>query len=122
MNGATAEPCVKTTRSPSRASITMMGPSHHFLRTRMNAHSSPTIPSFSRVPSMPMVFASVSFSVELEERAPVHVLAERRLVALVEQVVSHRQVVHVGSHEAEVGVVGRAHDRLAADVERGVDD
>jgi hypothetical protein len=51
MNGAIAEPCVKTTRKPGSASIWSMGSSYHFLRTLMKAHSSAKTPNFSYDPS-----------------------------------------------------------------------
>src|SRR5512144_1564221 len=117
MNGATAEPCVNTTSSPSSASITTMGPSHQALRTRMKAQSSASSPSFSRDSSNAIRDASI----QLVQTAPVYILAQRGLVLLVQQVVPHREVVHVGAHEAQVGVVGRADDRLPAHVERRVD-
>src|SRR5438132_1412476 len=155
MNGATADPCVNITSRPSRASITTMGPSHHFLRTRMKAHSSPMMPSFSRDSSNAIAFpfnaedaemngevaenaqnqdtsASSLFSlcdlcveepsVQLEQRAPIDVLAQGRLVLLVEQVMAEHEVVHVRAHEAQVGVVGGADDRLAPHVDRRIDD
>src|SRR5262245_40995925 len=40
MNGATAEPCVKTTRAPKSTSTSTIGPSHHFFRTRRKSQSS----------------------------------------------------------------------------------
>src|SRR6185369_12064580 len=40
MNGATAEPCASTSSPPKRTSTRMMGPSHHFLRSRRNAQIS----------------------------------------------------------------------------------
>src|SRR3972149_4697383 len=111
MNGATAEPCVNTTSRPSSASISTIGPSHHFLRTRMKAHSSAKIPNFSRDPSNAIrVFVSgsqftatrllqrspsSSRSVQLVERAPVHVLAQRRLLPLVEHVMAEHEPVPV---------------------------
>src|SRR5262249_6582774 len=41
MNGASAEPCAKAIRSPTMSIVTTSGNNHHFLRTRMNAQSSP---------------------------------------------------------------------------------
>src|SRR6266699_1648397 len=119
MKGAIAEPWVKTTSRPSRASMTTIGPNHHFLRTLMKAHSSPMMPTFSLVPSNAI---EAPRSVQLVETTPVHVFAQGRLLLLVEDVVPEHQVVHVRPHEAEVGVVGSAHDGLAPDVEGGVDD
>src|SRR5262245_15673887 len=113
MNGATAEPWVKTTSRPSSASITTMGPSHQALRTFMKAHSSDTMPSFSRDSSNAMDKTSVQFV----QAAPVYILAQRGLLRLLQQVGPHHQVVHVGAHEAEVGVVGGADDGLPAHVE-----
>src|SRR5213593_5265378 len=40
MNGASAEPWANTSNAPTRNITTRIGSSHHFLRTRMNAHSS----------------------------------------------------------------------------------
>src|SRR5262245_21202603 len=40
MNGATAEPWVRTTRPPNSTSTTTMGRSQNFFRSRMNIHSS----------------------------------------------------------------------------------
>src|SRR5512134_2599911 len=106
MKGAIAEPCVKTTSRPSSASISTIGPSHHFLRTFMKAHSSGMMPTFSREPSNAIPSPSSRIrSVELVQRAPVHVLAQGRLLGLGEQVVAHHEVVHVRAHEAQVRVV-----------------
>ena len=54
MKGARADPSVNTIRTPSRSRKIMIGPSHHFLRIRIKAHSSPNIPirffmSFTRL-------------------------------------------------------------------------
>src|SRR5215212_11163738 len=103
MNGATALPWVRITSRPRRPSIRTMGPSHHFLRTRMKDHSSPMMPSFSRDSSN-----AISPSIERVLCPPVHVLAERRLFFLVKEERTHHERVHVRAHEAEVGVVGRA--------------
>src|SRR5262245_56586001 len=120
MNGATAVPWVKTTKRPSSTSISTIGPSHHFLRTRMKAHSSPRMLSFS-LDSSKAIAKILAKSVRLEQRAPVDVFLERRLVALREQIGPQHQIVHVRAHEAHVGVMRRADDRLAAHVERRVD-
>src|SRR2546428_9951637 len=40
MNGARADPCANTTSAPTRSITKRIGSSHHFLRTRMKAHSS----------------------------------------------------------------------------------
>ena len=45
MNGARAEPCVRTMKKPRSRRTKMIGPSHHFFRTLMNAHNSPKIAS-----------------------------------------------------------------------------
>src|SRR5215813_15512763 len=100
MNGATADPCVKITSRPSRASIRTMGPSHHFLRTLMKAHSSPMMPSFSRDSSK----AIPDPLIQLEQRPPVHVFPQGGLLLLLQEVMAHHQLVHVGAHEAQVGV------------------
>src|SRR6266540_3565582 len=41
MKGASTDPCAKTMSVPTTSITTTMGSSHHFLRTRMNAHNSP---------------------------------------------------------------------------------
>src|SRR5262249_12588185 len=43
MNGATADPRARTRRPPKGTRARMMGPSHHFLRSRRNAQSSPVM-------------------------------------------------------------------------------
>src|SRR5947199_955578 len=43
MNGATAEPCVKTIRLPRKTSAMMMGSNQNFLRSLIKAHSSPSM-------------------------------------------------------------------------------
>src|SRR5437868_1159515 len=56
------------------------------------------------------------WSVQLE--APLIVLTKRRALPLLREIaVSGRKNLDVGSHEAAEGVLGRAHDRLAAHVE-----
>jgi len=40
MNGATADPCVKTISAPSNAIIMKIGASQYFLRVRIKIHSS----------------------------------------------------------------------------------
>src|SRR6266704_353775 len=86
MNGAIAEPWVKTTSRPSRASMTTIGPSHHFLRTLMKAHSSPTMPIFSNAIQLSSADTMMppAQSVQLVETTPIHVLAQRGLLLLVE--------------------------------------
>src|SRR5213595_3941945 len=66
--------------------------------------------------------ASSEASVELVEAPPVDVVAERRLPPLLQHARAEREGVHLGAHEAEVGVLRGAHDRLAADVEARVDE
>src|SRR5262249_24854990 len=110
MNGATAEPWVKTTSRPSRASIRRIGPSHHFLPPRMKPHSSPRMPLFSRDPSKAIddsTWVRPIGLVQLEQGTPVHVLAQRGLLLLVEEMMAEHEVVHVRAPEAEIGVVGR---------------
>src|SRR5437016_1718083 len=57
------------------------------------------------------------YSVQFKFLEPVDILVERFLVFLFEQEVLQEQEVHVGPHEAEVGLFRRAHDRFAAHVE-----
>src|SRR6266536_3835374 len=124
MNGAIAAPWVKTPSRPRRASMTTIGPSHHFLRTLMKAHSSPTMPIFSNAIQLSSADTMMppAQSGQLVETTPIHVLAQRGLLLLVVDEVPENQVVHVRPHEAQVGVVGCADDVLAPDVEGGVDD
>src|SRR5207253_2034234 len=60
------------------------------------------------------------YSVELVLAPPVDVVPEGRLRCLVEEERAEDEVVHLGPHEAEVGIARRAHDRLAPDVEARV--
>ncbi len=46
MNGAKAEPSVRTMRAPSNTRKTMIGASHHFLRALRKSQNSRTIESF----------------------------------------------------------------------------
>src|SRR3990172_7683875 len=110
MKGATAEPSVSTISTESRSIVTMMGPSHHFFRTRMNAHSSPKIVSRSRKPPVERAIChllpcGLGALVELEPLPPVEVLPELGLLPLPEDLVAEHEDVHVRPHEAEVGVV-----------------
>src|SRR5688572_11570086 len=63
-----------------------------------------------------------SYLVELVILAPVALLLESGLRLLVEQERAEHQVVHLRPHEAAVGVLRGADDRLAAYVEAGVYD
>src|ERR1035437_205217 len=56
MNGASAEPCAKTSSRPTIIRTTMIGRSHHFLRTFMNSQSSPTIPCLAMLRSSELSF------------------------------------------------------------------
>src|SRR5262245_8634368 len=133
MKGASAEPSVKTMSIPSSSSTSMIGPSQNFLRTRMKSQSSRKMLSFSRrlslnpmslppetrpfQPTMPArprprtapagPAAGPGHSIQLEEIAPVDVLGQRLHLPLVEDEAIQHQVVHLGAHEAEVGVMGR---------------
>src|SRR4030042_3611418 len=102
MNGAPAEPWVKTTSRPSRASMRPSGPSHHFLRTRMNAHSSARIPTFSFVPSN----AISRLLIQLVQAPPVDVLAERRRLLFCEHVGPEDEGGPGRPHAAQVRGVG----------------
>src|SRR5262245_53046111 len=110
MNGATAEPWVRTISTESSSIVTTIGPSHHFFRTRMKAQSSPKIdirPELERAIDSPCPRASLS--VELEALPPVEILVQLGLLLLEEDLVAEHEHVHVGPHEAQVGVVRRAH-------------
>src|ERR1700719_1498672 len=61
-------------------------------------------------------------SIELELMPPRFIMRALRLIGLCQQVIAHHQVVHLGAHETPICVLGRAHDRLAANVEGSVDD
>jgi len=41
MNGASADPCAKTSNAPTTIMTSIIGSNHHFFRTRMKAHNSP---------------------------------------------------------------------------------
>src|SRR5512145_2907126 len=123
MKGATADPSVRTISTDRSSIVTTIGPSHHFLRTLMNDQSSPKIesrPPVERAIPSPLP-SGPNRSVELESIAPVEVLVQLGLALLAQDLVAEHEDVHVRSHEAEIGVVRRADDRLAPHVERGVD-
>src|SRR5438046_9819109 len=65
-------------------------------------------------PRLPAPPSRVTLLVQLVLAPPVHVVAERRLLRLVEQVGPEDEVVHLRPPEAAAGVPRRAHDRLAA--------
>ncbi len=60
--------------------------------------------------------------VELELLLPVLRVLELRLKRLIEEIVAHHEVIHLGPHKATVRVLRRADDGLAPDVEARVDD
>src|ERR1043166_9561159 len=59
-------------------------------------------------------------SVKLELLLPCLGLHEITLLPLIENEVTQHKVIHLGTHEAGKGLIGRAHDRLAANIERRV--
>src|SRR2546423_13793666 len=61
-------------------------------------------------------------SVERELVAPLAGVGDRRLCRLLQDVALENEDVHAGAHEAPVRILRSTDDRLAADVERGVDD
>src|SRR5438552_2853413 len=65
---------------------------------------------------------SFSFGVTMSIRHQFDGAGDRfpRLRGALQQKIADHQVIHLGVHETAVGVVGRANDRLAAHVERGV--
>src|SRR4030095_4542526 len=105
MNGASADPAVRTMRIPNRALRTMMGASHHFFRTFRKAQNSCQNCTFSFTESL-MLIVPFSWppawcsgcplisrkihpgydSVELDLFPPVLVLGERRLILLVQKI------------------------------------
>ena len=60
--------------------------------------------------------------IELVAASPVDVLAQGRLAALIQKKRPEHETIHLRSHEAKVGVPGRAHDGLAPDIEARVDE
>src|SRR5262252_162303 len=101
MNGASAEPAVRTIRIPSSALRTMMGASHHFFRTFRKAQNSLQNCTFSFTDSLMLM---ISFqpprlirrepiagpagtglgSIELELLPPILVFLEAGLILLVQ--------------------------------------
>src|SRR6187551_1865700 len=63
-----------------------------------------------------------AISVEYELLLPGFVVRDGRLLVLEQDESLQHQDVHVSAHEAPVGVLGRADNRLAPNVERRVDD
>src|SRR6266571_303093 len=107
MNGARADPWVRTIRSPRRRQRRMMGASHHFFRTFRKFQNSAQKSIFSLMELLRLIFASFSSrSIELELLPPILLLPETRLVLLVQKEGTQDQVVHVSPHEAAIGVVG----------------
>ncbi len=77
----------------------------------------------SRVPVLSRLISSrITVLIQLKFLEPVHVFIQRFLDLFLEQEIAEQQIIHVGSHEAEVGVFRRADDRFATHIERGVDD
>ena len=96
--------------APGRATRLRRHPRAPVLRGRRPGREVHPVPRRSR-----------AASIEDEVDFPVAGVGELGLVALAEDAVLEHQRVHLGAHEAAVGVLGRAHDRLAAHVERRVD-
>src|SRR5271170_131674 len=63
-----------------------------------------------------------AFSIKRELRAPRIVGLAGGLRRAGQNKIFDHQVVHRGAHETSIGVSGSAYDRLAADVERRIDD
>src|SRR5262245_53916667 len=61
-------------------------------------------------------------SVKLEFLPPIRIIGKRFLLVLVKDAILENQDVHLRSHEAAIGVVGRTNYRLATNVERCVDE
>src|SRR5258705_9421407 len=103
MNGATAEPSVRTISTESKSIVITIGPSHHFLRTFMKAHSSPKIDmrprfacairSFSCCLAGPPERPRAMGSVERVELAPIDVLVEFGLILLAQDLIAEHEHV-----------------------------
>ena len=77
----------------------------------------PHLEGEARAPPPPLCGISV------EGKGVFVVLAEGRVLLLLAQHgVADHQALDIGAHKAAKGVLGRAHDRLAAHIERGIDD
>src|SRR5437879_13349341 len=100
MNGARAEPAVRTIKRPRSAHNIMIGASHHFFLTFRKSQKSAANRSFSFKDFNRLIVSSI----ELELLAPVLLLPERRLVLLVQKIGPCDQVFHLVPHEASVGV------------------
>ncbi len=55
MNGAKAEPCVRTIKPPSKIKKITIGNNHHFFRTRRNFHNS------DKIEILDMLFSNIVF-------------------------------------------------------------
>src|SRR5262245_37377221 len=97
MNGAMAELWARMMRPPSKRSMKTMGSIHHSLAAHRKPRSSPTMENF-----MNMLFTASS--------------------SLLHEMLSENQHVHAAPAEGAVGLGGRVDDRLALQIERGVQD
>src|SRR6476646_8027860 len=71
MNGASAEPCAKTSNAPRPTRIIRTGSSQNFLRTRMKPHSSPTNPRCAtRVSGLELTFHALGVGYGRHVRFP----------------------------------------------------
>src|SRR5438046_2862573 len=61
-------------------------------------------------------------SVELEQSAPISRLLPFRLTCLVEKERTQNQMIDMRPHEADIGVVRRADDWFATNIEAGIHD
>src|SRR3954469_15600030 len=98
-----------------RSTLQALQPVRHRVRPR-----AATARQGLRVPSASTV--ELAASIEDEFLAPALVRLQRLLLGFLQQKRLEHQNVHVGAHEAAVGIFRRADDWLASDVERGVDD
>jgi hypothetical protein len=116
MKGASAEPCVKTINNPIKSKTKMMGPSHHFLRIRMNAQSSPKMVS---------LFRSL-FNIFIESSIEFKFLFRYFLVGseffLLDDETSLHQDIHLRSHEAAPCIRRGADNRLSSNIKGCIDD
>src|ERR1041384_362871 len=135
MKGARAEPSVNTITRLRKTRTTMMGPSHHFFLVRMEPHSSEKIES--REEAFLRNFMSGGFpphdteiGVQIQEARSIGLQEGRQLglpmlrphLFLVDEERPHGKIIHFCRHEAPERILGRADDRLSADVEGGVDE
>src|SRR3954464_8056246 len=103
--------------TPKRLRSAIRCTSPGFPHNRNARHSPPQPYHMGR--SRPIPYSGL---IQLELLAPVLVLIQLRLRLLLQEERPEHEVVHLGAHEAAVGVLGGADDGLASHVEAGVDD